>query len=137
MFREPRRAGSRIERYAVGVPGSHGHAVCCHLAANQKSRRQRQGEKMVKIRSAECLVLVAIVASAAAMQVRERLAEPAVQRRARFDEQSACGAARGGILPARCGAGQDMHSERGTDDDPRAMSRHDSGRHVRPQGLWV
>jgi hypothetical protein len=91
---------------------------------------------MVKIRSAECLVLVAIVASAAAVQVRERLVEPAVQTHARFDERSDCGAARGGVLPARCTAEQDMQSERST-DDPRAMSRHDTGRHVRPQGLWV
>ncbi|HEY4352292.1 MAG TPA: hypothetical protein VGN31_13760 [Paraburkholderia sp.] len=97
---------------------------------------------MVKIRSAECLVLVAIVASAAAVQAREYLAGPAVQRHAEFDERSACGAVRAGaggnILPARCDTAQQAtHSEQDRNDEPHASSRHATGRHTRPQGLWV
>jgi hypothetical protein len=91
---------------------------------------------MVRIKSAECLVLVAIAASAAALQVRERFAEPVVQRHAGFDERPVCEGAHGNVLPARCGTAQGMHSEQGI-DEPRAMSRHNTGRHARPQGLWV
>jgi hypothetical protein len=107
---------------------------------NQKSRQQRQGEAMVKIRSAECLVLVAMVASAAAVQVREYLAEPAVREHAGFAARSACGAVpdgvQGRVLPARCGTAQGMHNERDS-DEPHATSRHETGRHARSQGLWV
>jgi len=91
---------------------------------------------MVRIRSAECLVLVAIAASAAAVQVRERLAEPVVQRPAGFDQRPVCGGAHGDVLPARCGTTQDMDNEQGIDDS-RVMSRHNTSRHTRPQGLWV
>ena len=91
---------------------------------------------MVRIRSAECLVLVAIAASAAAVQVRERLAEPVAQRHAGLDERPVCGGAHGDVLPARCSTTQDMDSEQGI-DDPHALSRHNTSRHARPQGLWV
>jgi hypothetical protein len=91
---------------------------------------------MVKIRSAEWFVLVAIVASAVAMQVRERLAGPAAQSHAQADERSVCGAARGGVLPARCDTEQGVQSAPDL-DAPRAMSRHDNGRHTRSQALWV
>ncbi|GAB7525202.1 hypothetical protein [Paraburkholderia sp. 2C] len=95
---------------------------------------------MVKIRRAECLVLMVIVASAAAaVQVRERLAGPAVQRHAGFDEPLACGAAHDGlssVRPVRCETAQGVQGKPEI-DPPRAMSRRDTGRHARPQALWV
>jgi hypothetical protein len=94
-------------------------------------------EKPLKIRSAECLVLVAIVASAAAVRVREHLADPAVQRHASLKGPSAaCDDAHDGVLPARCDTAQGIHDERDI-EDPRAMSRPPASRHARPHNLWV
>jgi hypothetical protein len=130
------------DRHVVWWHAVWWHAVCCLFAANIKVGQQRQGEAMSKVRYAEWLVLAAIVASAAAVQVRERLAGPLIKRHVELDQRPAdCGTARAGVIAAGCGTEQDTHSEAGRvapqSADPRAMSRRFTHRYAPPQNLWV
>jgi hypothetical protein len=110
-------------------------------AGKQKDSSIDNGEAIVNVKSAECLVLVAIVASSAAVQMREHLAEPAA-RHASLNGPSAPACGNGmvaGVLTARCDMTQGargVHGERHI-GDARPMSRQNTGRYSRPRSLWV
>ncbi|MGF6770737.1 hypothetical protein P3T18_003216 [Paraburkholderia sp. GAS199] len=57
-----------------------------------------------KIRSAEFLVAVAIVTSAAVMQIREHVLQDASATTTTTEQTTTCGAAHEGLVPAGCEA---------------------------------
>ncbi|CAB3761436.1 hypothetical protein [Paraburkholderia solisilvae] len=94
----------------------------------------------MKIGSAQSLVFVAIVASAAAVQLRDRV-KPATPESLVIDAMPSvrCDAGHGGVLLARCATAHDArgtHGEQGI-DAPRGPSGNHGGRPARPRSLWV
>jgi hypothetical protein len=76
--------------------------------------QQRQGENtMKKIRSAEWLVGVAIIASAAALQIREHVQVQDAPPANAQAPMSSCGPLHDGLVPAGCE--QPTHDERQTE----------------------
>jgi hypothetical protein len=120
-------------------PVSSARAVVS-LASTKRTGSIGKGESIVKTGSAQCLVFVAIVASAAAVQLRDRV-EPAApgNQGDRTMPSVRCDAGRGGVLLARCATAHDArgtHGETGI-DAPRAPSGNHGGRHAQPRDLWV
>jgi hypothetical protein len=97
---------------------------------------------MVKIRSAQWLLFVAIVASAGAMQVREWVAAAGTHRNVHFAGDPAAGTAQPAVRPsARClSARAGMHAVdcggKGVDAGVDA-ARGFSGRRAQRTELWV
>jgi hypothetical protein len=91
----------------------------------------------MKIRSAECLLFVAIVTSAAVMQIREYTLsapqtnvtneEAAPAQREYAGQAQACGNARSGLLPAACDTRRERRDERTIDSmEPQTKLPHTS-----------
>jgi len=99
---------------------------------------------MVKMRSAQWLLFVAIVASAGAMQVRERVAAAATHRGQLAGDPAAgtvqravrptarCLSARAGMHAVECGVDGGSGAHAGVD-----AARGSSGRRARRAALWV
>lgn len=76
---------------------------------------------MKKITGAECLVCVAIVSSAVALQIREHVQMQEPSPTNSQAQVSSCGPSRDGVMPAACE--QPTRNERQTDDITRAPHR--------------
>jgi len=76
---------------------------------------------MKKVTSAECLVCVAIVSSAVALQIRGHVQTQDASPTKPQAQVSSCGPSRDGLMPAACE--QPTRNERQTDDITRAPHR--------------
>jgi hypothetical protein len=76
---------------------------------------------MKKVTRAECLVCVAVVASAVALQIREHVQTRDASPTNPPAQVSSCGPSRDGLMPAACE--QPTRNERQTDDITRAPHR--------------
>lgn len=94
----------------------------------------------MKIGRAEGLLFVAIVASAAAVQLYERGGPDVSQREVSHTIHTVrCAAGLDGVLLTRCEAEQDARSARHQpgSDNPRRPSGSRSDQRSRPRSLWV